>query len=73
MKCLYASFVIQSNPRTCFVQFLWYKVVPGSALCKLRSTKYCGKAFVCKRICVSGVGVQKLSAPSGFFMQKISL
>ena len=49
------------------MQALYYKVVLGSALCKLCITKYFGKAFVCKCICVSSVSVQKLSAPNGFF------
>ena len=42
-----------------------YKVVLGNTLCKLCSTKYFGKAFLCKCICVSSVCVQKLSAPNG--------
>ena len=37
---LCASFVVQSSTGKCFVQALWYKVVLGSALCKLCSTKY---------------------------------
>ena len=33
------------------MQALQYKVVVGSAMCKLCGTKYFGKAFLCKCIC----------------------
>ena len=36
---LSCQFVVQSSTGKCFVQALWYKVVLGSALCKLCSTK----------------------------------
>ena len=36
---LCASFVSQSSTGTYFVQALWYRIVLGCALCKLRSTK----------------------------------
>ena len=49
------------------MQTLYYKVVLGSPLRKLCSTKYFGKGFVCKCICVSSVCVQKCSAPNVFF------
>ena len=40
MENTYASFVVQSSTGTCFVQALSYKVVLGSALRKLCSTKW---------------------------------
>ena len=69
-KC-FASFVVQSSIGEHFVQALQYKVVLGSALCKLCSTKFFGKAFLCKCICVSSICVQKLSAPSGLFCRRL--
>ena len=36
---VFASFVVQSSTGKCFVQALWYKVVLGSASCKLCSTE----------------------------------
>ena len=53
------------------MQALYYKVVVGSALRKLFSTKYFGKVFVCKCICVSSVCVQKLSAPNVFLCKRL--
>jgi len=48
-----------------------YKVVLGSALCKLCGTKYFGKTFLCKCICVSSFCAQKLSAPIVFLCKRL--
>ena len=52
------------------MQALYYKVVLGSTLCKLCSTKYFRKAFLSEYICVPSVCV---SAPNVFCVQETSL
>ena len=54
MRC--ASFVVQSSTGKCFVQALWYKVVLGSALCKLCGTKYYWEVFCASFVVRSNTG-----------------
>jgi len=68
---LCASFAVQSSTGKYSVQALQYKVVLGSALCKLCSTKNFVKAFLCKCICVSSVSVQKFLRPIVFLCKRL--
>ena len=66
-----ANFVVQSSIGTCFAQALEYKVVLGSASCKLCSTKYFEKVVLCKYICIPSIWVQKFSPPRCFLCKRL--